>query len=137
MKLLTHDVYKDIIALKFTNGYIFIVDLKTSLMPYKKRTFAGDDDEEEVVVMESEYEKVNNEDLIYLGHNKDKLNAERLYSFKLIFVNQSAVIEDAHFYLNNITQVWEYYENKNIINTALDGCEMSINMKIMFSSFAS
>jgi len=87
MKLLTHDVYKDIIALKFTNGYIFIVDLKTSLMPYKKRTFAGDDDEEEVVVMESEYEKVNNEDLIYLGHNKDKLNAERLYSFKLIFVN--------------------------------------------------
>ena len=90
MKLVTHDVYKDILALKFTNAYIFIIDMKTGMLPYKKATVVGEDDED-VEELESQEgapgELVNNEDLIYLGHNKDALGAERLYSFKLIFVN--------------------------------------------------
>ena len=91
MKLVTHDVYKDILALKFTNAYIFIIDMKTGMLPYKKKTVAGEDeeDDEELALQEEARggELVNNEDLIYLGHNKDALGAERLYSFKLIFVN--------------------------------------------------
>ena len=106
MKLITHDVYKDILALKFTNKYIFIIDLKTSMIPFKKKTVAGEDDEdddEESIVPVVEFDAVNNDDLIYIGHNKDQVYSERLYSFKLFYVNSSSVLADAHFYLNNMT----------------------------------
>ena len=62
-------------GLKFTNKYMFIIDLKTGMIPFKKKTVLGEDDEEdeddEGIMPVVDYELIDNSDLIYIGHNKD------------------------------------------------------------------
>lgn len=54
---------------------MFIIDLKTGMIPFKKKTVLGEDDEEdeddEGIMPVVDYELIDNSDLIYIGHNKD------------------------------------------------------------------